>query len=255
MHESEKWNWSHSVVSDSQRPHGLQPTRLLHPWDFPGKSTGVGCHCLLQHYCIFAHKYTDCKSAMYTHSHTVSTKVLHVSTHDPMYHSCSHEATHAEQNISSEKDSLQSHLQNMPLHILVRAELIFYALCILTSRSIFTDANVFPNSYVQSLRGIRDMQIHIYAHACLYTIHLHTHMYSSDQISCSVVSDSLRPHESKHARPPCPSPTPRVHWDSRPSSQWCHPAISSSVIPFSSCPQSIPASESFPMSQPFAWGG
>ena len=69
------------------------------------------------------------------------------------------------------------------------------------------------------------------------------------------MSDSLRPHESQHARPPCPSPTPGVHWDSRPSSQWCHPAISSSVIPFSSCPQSLPASESFPVSQLFAWGG
>ena len=72
---------------------------------------------------------------------------------------------------------------------------------------------------------------------------------ASVQFSCSVVSDSLRPHESQHARPPCPSPTPRVHSDSRPSSQWCHPAILSSVIPFSSCPQSLPASESFPMSQ------
>ena len=78
--------------------------------------------------------------------------------------------------------------------------------------------------------------------------------HRSDQISCSVVSDSLRPHESQHARPPCPSPTPRVHWDSRPSSQWCHPAISSSVVPFSSCPQSLPATESFPMSQLFTWG-
>ena len=77
----------------------------------------------------------------------------------------------------------------------------------------------------------------------------------SDQISCSVVSDSLRPHESQHARPPSPSPTPGVHSDSRPSSQWCHPAISFSVVPFSSCPQSLPASESFPMSQLFAWGG
>ena len=65
----------------------------------------------------------------------------------------------------------------------------------------------------------------------------------------------LQLHESQHARPPCPSPTPRVHSDSRPWSQWCHPAISSSVIPFSSCPQSLPASESFPMSQLFAWGG
>ena len=77
----------------------------------------------------------------------------------------------------------------------------------------------------------------------------------SVQFNRSVVSDSLQPHESQHARPPCPSPTPGVHSDSCPSSQWCHPAISSSVIPFFSCPQSLPASESFPMSQLFAWGG
>ena len=79
--------------------------------------------------------------------------------------------------------------------------------------------------------------------------------FSSVQFSRSVVSDSLRPHESQHASPPCPSPTPGIHSDSRPSSQWCHPAISSSVVPFSSCPQSLPASESFSMSQLFAWGG
>ena len=66
---------------------------------------------------------------------------------------------------------------------------------------------------------------------------------------------SLWPHESQDARPPCPSPTPGVHSDSCPSSQWCHPVISSSVVPFSSCPQSLPASGSFPMSQLFAWGG
>ena len=65
----------------------------------------------------------------------------------------------------------------------------------------------------------------------------------------------LQPHESQHTRPPCPSPTPRVHSNSCPSSQWCYPAISSSVFPFSSCPQSLPASESFPMSQLFTWGG
>ena len=81
------------------------------------------------------------------------------------------------------------------------------------------------------------------------------YIISSVQFSCSVVSDSLRPHESQHARPPCPSPTPGVHSDSCPLSQWCHPAISSSVVPLSSCPQSLPASESFPMSQFFAWGG
>ena len=76
---------------------------------------------------------------------------------------------------------------------------------------------------------------------------------SSVQFSRSVMSDSLRPHESQHARPPCPSPIPGVHSDSCPLSRWCHPAISSSVIPFSSCLQSLPSSESFPMSQLFAW--
>ena len=81
------------------------------------------------------------------------------------------------------------------------------------------------------------------------------HCSGSVQFSRSVVSDSLQPHESQHARPPCPSPSPGVHSDSRPSSQWCHPAISSSVVPFSSCRQSLPASESFPMSQLFTWGG
>ena len=80
-------------------------------------------------------------------------------------------------------------------------------------------------------------------------------MFSSVQFSHSVMSDSFRHHESQHARPPCPSPTPGVHSDSRPKSQWCHPAISSSVIPFSSCAQSLPASESFPVSQLFTWGG
>jgi len=88
----------------------------------------------------------------------------------------------------------------------------------------------------------------------LFTI-IYIIQFSSVQFSHSVVSDSLRPHESQHARPLCPSPTPGVHSDSRPSSQWCHPAISSSVVPFSSCPQSLPPSESFPMSQFFTWGG
>ena len=79
--------------------------------------------------------------------------------------------------------------------------------------------------------------------------------FSLVQFSRSVVSDSLRPYESQHTRPPCLSPTPGVHSDSHPSSQWCHPAISSSVLPFPSWPQSLPASESFPMSQLFASGG
>ena len=77
--------------------------------------------------------------------------------------------------------------------------------------------------------------------------------FSSGQLL--VMSDSLQPHESQHARPPCPSPTPRVYSNSHSLSRWCHPAISSSVVPFSSGPQSLPASGSFPISQIFAWGG
>ena len=81
-------------------------------------------------------------------------------------------------------------------------------------------------------------------------------MYNSSvQFSRSVMSNSLRPYESQHTRPPCPSPTPGVRSNSRSSSRWCHPAISSSVVPFSSCRQSLPASGYFPMSQLFTWGG
>ena len=79
--------------------------------------------------------------------------------------------------------------------------------------------------------------------------------FSSVQFSCSVVSDALQPHELQHARPPCPSPTPGIYSNSCPLSQWCHPTILSSVIPFSSCLQSFPASGSFLMSQLFASGG
>ena len=76
--------------------------------------------------------------------------------------------------------------------------------------------------------------------------------FSSVQFSCSIMSNSFQPHESQHARPPCPSPNPGVYSNSCPSSRWCHPAISSSVIPSSSCPQSFPASGSFPISRLFA---
>ena len=91
------------------------------------------------------------------------------------------------------------------------------------------------------------------------SLHLLSYNYlptqGSVQFSRSVVSDSLGPHESQHARPPCPSSTPGVQPDSRPSSQWCHPAISSSVVPFSSCPQYLPATEFFPVSQLLTWVG
>jgi len=94
-------------------------------------------------------------------------------------------------------------------------------------------------------------------HQCTFIgIHVSVKMlFSSVQVSRSGVSNSSRPHESQHARPPCPSPTPQVFSNLHPSSRWCCPAVSSSVVPFSSCPQSHPASESFPMSQLFTWGG
>ena len=96
---------------------------------------------------------------------------------------------------------------------------------------------------------IEDLLSLIETFFALYSIQL------VSQFSCSVVSDSLPPHESQHARPPCPSPTPGVYSNSCPLSGWYHPAILSSVLPFSSCPQSLPESESFPMSQHFTWGG
>ena len=105
---------------------------------------------------------------------------------------------------------------------------------------------------------LKHMKFSLYEKGYLWRISLNLHIrvqFSSVQFSRSVVSDSLRPHESQHARPPCPSPTPGVYPNSCPSSQWCHPTILSSVIPFYSHLQSFPASGSFPKSQFFASGG
>ena len=94
----------------------------------------------------------------------------------------------------------------------------------------------------------------IYMYMCV-DVCTYLYIISSVQFSRSVVSDSLWPHEPQHARPSCPSPTPGIHPNPCSLSRWCHPTISSSVVPFSSCPQSFPASGSFQMSQLFAWGG
>ena len=88
---------------------------------------------------------------------------------------------------------------------------------------------------------------------CSFFLIYERDLNSSVQFTRSVVFDSLRPHELQHTMPPCPSPSPGVHSDSRPSSRLCHPAISSSVVPFSSCPQSFPESRSFPMSLRIRW--
>ena len=153
MHESEKWKWNRSVVSDSSQPHGLQPTRLLRPWDFPGKSTGVGCHCLLL---------ANWGAFLYT------TKTGHFTWQCPL---------------------------------------------------------------------LSSVQI----------------AFSSVAQLCSTLWDPM--DCMQHTMPSCPSPTPGAYSNSCPLSRWCHPTISSSVVLFSSCLQSFPASESFPRSQFFTSGG
>ena len=121
---------------------------------------------------------------------------------------------------------------------------------------INTDVMASKNAVVFFPLNLSSRSFHIRISTCRTISSLNSsllfHSISSVQLSRSVMSNFLWPHESQHARPPCPSTTPGVHANSRPSSQWCHP---SSVIPFSSCPQSLPASESFPMSQLFTWGG
>ena len=123
---------------------------------------------------------------------------------------------------------------------------IIYGTCFSTCAVSFSNFCLVTKRNHSKVRLTLNKKILIFSRNCFFR---------SDQISRSVVSHSLQPHESQHARPPCPSPAPGVHSDSRPSSQWCHPVISSSVVPFFSCPQSQLSSESFPMSQLFAWGG
>ena len=153
-------------------------------------------------------------------------------------------------------------LFNSNLVLKINPFILFYRLV--------NDSTTFPVTQTKSLASLWFLPFHIFLHVVTPLIPPWQQMYlsvlltpcspltlqsSPVQFSCSVVSDSLQPHELQHARPPCPSPTPRVHPNSCPSSQWCHPTISSSVVPFSSCPQSLTASGSFQMSQLFASGG
>ena len=153
-------------------------------------------------------------------------------------------------------------LLNINLAALQRFIIHFY---FLISSMIFSGALLLFKSIHCNLKiadGIISLSISTINFGLLQLLHIISVInrllkfaFNSVQFSCSVVSDSLRPHEPQHARPPCPSPTPRVCSNSRPSSRWCHPAISSSVVPFSPCPQSLPASGSFTTSQLFTWGG
>ena len=120
-----------------------------------------------------------------------------------------------------------------------------------------TDSN-FGQSFKDFPAALKVQCTHTHTYTHTRTPHTNTYVYIYQyqyQFSCSVVSNSLQPNEPQHARPPSPSPNPGVHPNPCLSSRWCHPAISSSVVPFSSCPQSFPASGSFQMSQFFASGG
>ena len=119
-------------------------------------------------------------------------------------------------------------------------------------RFFFLHPSLGCKSLWSCLFDYRDIYSHLEASILTVTSYVN---FNSVQFSCSVMSNFLWPHESQHTRPPCPSSTPGVHSDSHPSSRWCHSVISSSVVPFSYCPQSLPASGSFPMSQLFTWGG
>ena len=125
--------------------------------------------------------------------------------------------------------------------------------------ALISDENIFRYVFLGKNVYSGDFPFLIGFFVCFFGIYLYEFLYililSSVQFSCSVVSDSLRPNELQHARPPCLSPTPGVYSNPCPLSRWYHPAISPSVIPFSSCLQSLPASGSFSTSQLFAWGG
>ena len=212
------------IMSDSLQTHGLQPARLLCPWDSPGKNTGVGCQALLQG--IFL------------------TQRL-----NPGFLYCRWILYHLTQ-------------QESPWYIYIYTY-ICVCVCVIHIRFSYKIRNkvrmpalptsIHWKSWLQQLitkKDIKEIQIDKEFKISLFTYDVIIYISQTvRQFSPSVVSDSLQPHESQHSRSPCPSPTPGVHPDSCSSSWWCHPAISSSVIPFSSCPQSLPASGSFPMSQ------
>ena len=149
-------------------------------------------------------------------------------------------------------------IEETPLYNSLSQLLVCLTFIVVYLHSILYNLWLF-HSFVNLLHFFLSLHVAYKLHGLIWSLHISSRTRSaclqSVQFSRSVVSDSLRPHESQHARPPCPSPTPRVHSNSRPSNRWCHPAISSSVVPFSSCPQSLPASGSFPMSQLFTSGG
>ena len=273
--------------------HGLQPARLLCPWDSPGKNTGVGCCFLLQS--IFLTQESNpgvlhYRQILYWLSYEGSPFQWIFQSKTTLFY-CSNCSRFGHWELSQIGSCAPLMCLIFLFHFV--SFLIFWHCKMLQAPPVFLCSS-FQFSSVQSLSHVKPcdsmdcstpgLPVHHHSQSLLKLMPIELVMLSnhlilchpllllllifpsikvisselvlcrSDQISHSVMSDSLRPYESQHARPPCPSPTPRVHSDSCPSSRWCHPAISTSVVPFPSCPQSLPASESFPMSQLFPWG-
>ena len=216
-------------MSDSVQPYGLQTSRILCPWGSPGKNTGVGCQALLQG--IFPTQGSNSCLLGLLHWQEGFFTTSATCEGDSKFHPWGalwHTLNHQKVSTLLTRRNMQKRKQ------------------------YFTDYHRIPFC-LWTWKAILSYKVE----PCLRIIgFLQTHIgYYSVQFSRSIVSDSLRPHESQHARPPCLSPTPGVYSNPCPSSWWCHPSISSSVVPFSSCPQSLPASGLSPMSQLFAWGG
>ena len=235
-------------MSDSVWPHRRQPSRLPHPWDSPGKNTGVGCHFLLQ--CMKVKSESEVSQSCLTLS-------------DPMDCSPLGSSVHGIFQARTDYIGPISPLVNISFYSEWNRKLLS---CVRLSATPWTAAYQVPPSmgfsrpeYWSGLPfpspgdlptpGIKATS------PALHVDSLPIESFSSVQFSRSVMSISLWPHGLQHARPPRPSPTPGVHSNSCPLSRWCHPTISSSVVPFSSYLQPFPASRFFLMSQLFTSGG
>ena len=217
---SNAWKWSPSVVSNSSWPHGLQPTRLFHPWDFPGKSM----------------EWVPLPSPMFKMTHWIWEGSFWSGLDSGDFSTATGPHDHFFTGRTSKE--LPQVVGLYKPHFILAAD---------SSDTFIAVHKGFPSDRMKFGLETR-VQIAVFSTFQICSP-------SSVQFSCSVVSNSLQPHEPQHTRPPCPSPIPGVYPNSCPLSQWCHPTISSSVVPFSSCPQSLPASGSFQMSQLFPWGG
>jgi len=193
------------------------------PRNSPGKNTGVGCHSLLQG--IFPTQGLNLSLLCLQHCR----QILY-----PLSHWASPSFPYQEANLRPLQRKLGVLTIGLPGNFPI-GSLFYFLDDVLTSTKVFSSWLCPVYLFLLLLLLLLVFWVSYLRILCLI-------QFSSVQFSRSVVSDSLRPHESQHARPPCPSPTPGVHSDSLPLSQWCHPAISSSVVPFSSCPQSLPAS-------------